>query len=185
MRLWELLVIAVGVAMDAFAVAVCKGLSMKTMCWKNAFLTGLYFGSFQMLMPLAGFFLGTGFREKITDVDHWIAFVLLGAIGVNMIKESFSKEEEMDCSFGIRTMLLLAVATSIDALAVGITFAFLKVRIFSAVFLIGTITFILSIIGVRVGNVFGNKYKARAELAGGIILIFMGIKILLDHLGVF
>lgn len=185
MKLWELFIIAVGLSMDAFAVSICKGLSMKKMCWKNALLAGIYFGGFQMLMPLIGYFLGTGFQDKITSIDHWIAFVLLGAIGANMIKESFSEEEEMDCSFGFKTMLLLAVATSIDALAVGVTFAFLKVSILPAVSLIGLTTFCLSIVGVRVGNVFGSKYKSKAELAGGIILILMGIKILLEHLGVF
>ena len=184
MKLWELFIIAVGLSMDAFAVSVCKGLSMKKMYWRNALLAGIYFGGFQMLMPLIGYFLGTGFQDKITSIDHWIAFVLLGAIGANMIKEAFSEEEEMDCSFGFKTMLLLAVATSIDALAVGVTFAFLKVNILISVCLIGLTTFFLSVVGVRVGNVFGSKYKSRAELAGGIILILMGIKILLEHLGV-
>ncbi len=184
MSVWELFFIAVGLSMDAFAVSVCKGLAMQKMSWKNALLAGVYFGGFQMLMPLVGYFLGTGFRDQITSIDHWIAFVLLGAIGANMIKESFSGAEKEDASFDIKTMLLLAVATSIDALAVGVTFAFLKVRIFLSVCLIGATTFILSFIGVRVGNVFGSKYKARAEFAGGLILILMGIKILLDHLGV-
>ncbi len=184
MSVWELIIIAVGLAMDAFAVSVCKGLSMKKMNWKHAGLAGLYFGGFQMLMPLLGYLLGTGFQDKITGIDHWIAFVLLGAIGANMIKESFSGEEETDASFDVKTMLLLAVATSIDALAVGVTFAFLRVHIILAVCLIGGITFVLSVAGVRVGNVFGSKYKSRAELAGGIILILMGLKILLDHLGI-
>ena len=171
--------------MDAFAVSVCKGLSMQKMCWKNAWLAGVYFGGFQMLMPLAGYLLGTGFQDKITSIDHWIAFILLGAIGANMIKESFSGEAEGDCSFDVKTMLLLAVATSIDALAVGVTFAFLRVDILPAVALIGATTFVLSAAGVRVGNVFGSRYKSKAELAGGVILIFMGTKILLEHLGVF
>ncbi len=185
MKIWELFMIAVGLSMDAFAVSVCKGLSMPKMVWKNALLAGIYFGGFQMLMPLIGYCLGTGFQDKITNIDHWIAFVLLGAIGANMIKEALSGEEkEADPSFGVRTMLLLAVATSIDALAVGVTFAFLKVNIAAAVCLIGVTTFCLSIVGVRVGNVFGNKYKSKAELAGGVILILMGLKILLEHLGV-
>ncbi len=185
MAVWELFFIAVGVSMDAFAVSVCKGLSMQKMCWKNAWLAGVYFGGFQMLMPLAGYLLGTGFQDKITSIDHWIAFILLGAIGANMIKESFSGEAEGDCSFDVKTMLLLAVATSIDALAVGVTFAFLRVDILPAVALIGATTFVLSAAGVRVGNVFGSRYKSKAELAGGVILIFMGTKILLEHLGVF
>ncbi|MCD2492948.1 manganese efflux pump MntP family protein [Lacrimispora sp. NSJ-141] len=184
MAIWELFLIAVGLSMDAFAVSVCKGLTMQKMCWKNALLAGVYFGGFQMLMPLIGYFLGTGFQDKIVHIDHWIAFILLGAIGANMIKESFSKEEEMDCSFGFRTMLLLAVATSIDALAVGVTFAFLKVNILMSVSLIGITTLCLSVAGVLVGNVFGSKYKSKAELAGGIILILMGTKILLEHLGI-
>ncbi|MCI9486118.1 MAG: manganese efflux pump [Lachnospiraceae bacterium] len=185
MAVWELFFIAVGLSMDAFAVSVCKGLSMQKMCWKNAWLAGVYFGGFQMLMPLAGYLLGTGFQDKITSIDHWIAFILLGAIGANMIKESFSGEAEGDCSFDVKTMLLLAVATSIDALAVGVTFAFLRVDILPAVALIGATTFVLSAAGVRVGNVFGSRYKSKAELAGGVILIFMGTKILLEHLGVF
>lgn len=185
MAVWELFFIGVGLSMDAFAVSICKGLSMQKMCWKNAWLAGIYFGSFQMLMPLAGYLLGTGFQNEIISIDHWIAFILLGAIGANMIKESFSGEEEADCSFDVKTMAFLAVATSIDALAVGVTFAFLKVEILPAVALIGATTFILSVLGVRVGNVFGSKYKAKAEFAGGLILIFMGTKILLEHLGVF
>ncbi len=182
MAVWELFFIAVGLSMDAFAVSVCKGLSMKKMCWRNAWLAGLYFGGFQMLMPLAGYLLGTGFQDEIICIDHWIAFILLGAIGANMIRESFCGETEGDCSFDVKTMLLLAVATSIDALAVGVTFAFLRVDILPAVSLIGATTFVLSAAGVRVGNVFGSRYKAKAELAGGIILIFMGTKILLEHL---
>lgn len=184
MAVWELFFIAVGLSMDAFAVSVCKGLAMQKMCWKNAWLAGIYFGGFQMLMPLAGYLLGSGFQDKITSIDHWIAFILLGAIGANMVRESFSGEAEGDCSFDVKTMLILAVATSIDALAVGVTFAFLKVNILLAVLLIGVTTFFLSAAGVRVGNAFGSRYKAKAELAGGIILIVMGIKILLEHLGV-
>ena len=184
MSIWELTVISVGLAMDAFAVSVCKGLAMKQMNWRHAALAGVYFGGFQMLMPLFGYLLGTGFRDRIASVDHWIAFVLLAAIGANMVREAFSDEEEADGSFDVKTMLLLAVATSIDALAVGVTFAFLKVNILLAVCLIGAVTFVLSVTGVRVGNVFGKKYRSRAELAGGVILILMGLKILLEHLGV-
>ena len=184
MAVWELFVIAVGLSMDAFAVSICKGLAMKKMNWKNAGLAGLYFGGFQMFMPLVGYLLGTGFRDKITSIDHWIAFVLLAFIGINMIKEAFSDEEEADSSFDVKTMLILAVATSIDALAVGVTFAFLHVQILPAVSLIGVTTFVLSAVGVRVGNVFGSRYKSKAELAGGIILVLMGVKILLEHLGI-
>ncbi|MDI9241031.1 manganese efflux pump MntP family protein [Fusibacillus kribbianus] len=184
MAVWELFVIAVGLSMDAFAVSICKGLAMKKMSWKNAGLAGLYFGGFQMLMPLVGYLLGTGFRDKITSIDHWIAFVLLAFIGINMIKEAFSDEEDADSSFDVKTMLILAVATSIDALAVGVTFAFLNVQILPAVSLIGVTTFVLSAVGVRVGNVFGSRYKSKAELAGGIILVLMGVKILLEHLGI-
>ena len=184
MAVWELFVIAVGLSMDAFAVSICKGLAMKKMNWKNAGLAGLYFGGFQMFMPLVGYLLGTGFRDKITSIDHWIAFVLLAFIGINMIKEAFSDEEEADSSFDVKTMLILAVATSIDARAVGVTFAFLNVQILPAVSLIGVTTFVLSAVGVRVGNVFGSRYKSKAELAGGIILVLMGVKILLEHLGI-
>lgn len=190
MGLWELLVIAVGLSMDAFAVAICKGLSMKKMSWKNGIITGLYFGGFQAGMPLIGYLLGTGFKDMITSIDHWIAFALLVLIGANMVKESLEKEEECGCckeedaSFDAKTMIPLAVATSIDALAVGVTFAFLSVDIVPAVSFIGVITFFLSVLGVKIGNVFGTKYKAKAELAGGVILILMGIKILLEHLGV-
>ena len=186
MSLWELLIIAVGLSMDAFAVSICKGLSMKKMSWKNALIAGLYFGGFQAGMPLIGYLLGTQFKDLITSIDHWIAFVLLGLIGLNMIKESREKAEEGECqndSFGIKTMVPLAVATSIDALAVGVTFAFLNVDIVPAVSFIGTITFFLSVLGIKIGNVCGTKFKAKAELAGGIILILMGTKILLEHLG--
>lgn len=185
MSLWELFVLAVGLSMDAFAVSVCKGLSVKKVSMKHSLTAGLYFGGFQALMPLIGYLLGVNFRSMIESVDHWIAFVLLGFIGINMIKEARSTEDEcLDCSFGFKAMLPLAVATSIDALAVGVTFAFLQVQIVPAVSFIGVITFILSAIGVKIGNVFGSKYKSRAEMAGGIILIVMGIKILLEHLGI-
>lgn len=183
MSLLSLFFIAVGLSMDAFAVSVCKGLSMRKIQWNYALLTGAYFGGFQALMPLLGYFLGSQFKDAITSIDHWIAFVLLGIIGVNMIRES-RDEECPSPSFDVKTMTLLAVATSIDALAVGITFAFLQVNIVPAVLFIGCTTFVLSIAGVAVGNVFGIKYKSRAEVAGGIILILMGCKILLEHLGV-
>ena len=185
MSMRELFVIALGLSMDAFAVAICKGLSMKRMSWKNAVITGLYFGGFQAGMPLIGYFLGTSFRDMITSIDHWIAFILLGLIGAGMIKEALGEEEEgqNDC-FDVKTMVPLAVATSIDALAIGVTFAFLNVNIVPAVSLIGVTTFLFGIIGVKIGNVYGLKFKAKAELAGGIILILMGFKILLEHLGV-
>lgn len=170
--------------MDAFAVSVCKGLAMKKLSWKKAMIIGLWFGGFQALMPSIGFVLGTRFERYVTAFDHWIAFVLLVFIGGNMIKEALSKEEdEANDSVDMKTMLLLALATSIDALAVGVTYAFLQVNIVPAVSFIGIITFILSVIGVKIGNVFGLKYKAKAEIFGGAILIIMGLKILLEHLG--
>ncbi len=184
MSLFELLVLAIALAMDAFAVAICKGLSQKQMSWKNALLAGLYFGGFQAGMPLIGYFLGVQFKDLITRCDHWIAFTLLVFIGINMIKESREESEEMNDSFDMKTMLLLAVATSIDALAVGVTFAFLTVDIVPAVSIIGVITFVLSFVGIKIGNVFGTKYKSKAEMAGGIVLILMGTKILLEHTGV-
>ena len=183
MHVAELLLIAVGLSMDAFAVSVCKGLSVKTLRPRHALLAGLYFGGFQALMPLLGWLLGYRFEEMITSVDHWIAFVLLALIGGNMIKESFDQEEEMSDSFGVKTMLLLAVATSIDALAVGITFAFLSVRILPAAGLIGVTTFLLSAAGICIGHAFGARFKAGAERLGGVILILIGLKILLEHLG--
>ena len=182
MRLWELLVLAVGLSMDAFAVSVCKGLALRRVGLKECLTAGVWFGAFQALMPLLGFFLGAAFAEKITAVDHWIAFVLLGLIGANMIRESFGEAEGMNSAMTPAAMLPLAVATSIDALAVGVTFAFLDVEIVPAVSMIGATTFILSAIGVKIGNVFGTKYKSKAELVGGIVLIAMGIKILIEHL---
>lgn len=186
MNLAELFIIAVGLSMDAFAVSVCKGLSVPKMKLSHALICGAYFGGFQALMPSIGYLLGSQFEAMITQVDHWVAFILLGVIGLNMIKEAREEEEEvcLDCSFHFRAMLPLAVATSIDALAVGVTFAFLRVDIFWAVTFIGLVTFTLSAIGVKVGNVFGMRYRSRAELVGGIILVLMGIKILLEHLGV-
>ena len=184
MGLGELFLLAVGLAMDAFAVAVCKGLSIQKLKLRHALLVGLWFGVFQALMPAVGYLLGSAFEQYITSVDHWVAFILLSVIGGNMLKEAFSKDEETaDASFAPKAMLLMAVATSIDALAVGVTFAFLKVQIIPAVSFIGIITFSLSAAGVKIGNVFGVRYKSKAELAGGIILILMGTKILLEHLG--
>ena len=180
----ELLLIAVGLSMDAFAVSVCKGLSVKKVGVKHAALAGLYFGGFQFLMPVIGYLLGFRFESVIETVDHWVAFVLLAFIGGNMIKESFGKAEELNDDFGVKTMLLMAVATSIDALAVGITFAFLEVQILPAAGLIGVTTFLLSFAGIYIGNVFGARYKSKAELAGGIILVLIGVKILLEHLGI-
>ena len=186
MDIFELLLIAVGLSMDAFAVSVCKGLSVQRLKPRHYLLTGAWFGGFQALMPSIGFLLGSAFDQYISAFDHWIAFVLLAFIGGNMVRESLSGDEEChDDSFGLRTMFLLAVATSIDALAVGVTFALLPdVHILSAVSLIGVTTFLLSAAGLKVGNVFGLRYKARAELAGGVILILMGLKILLEHLGI-
>ena len=179
MDILELLLIAAGLSMDAFAVSVCKGLSVQRLRPRHYLLTGAWFGGFQALMPSIGFLLGSTFEQYIVSFDHWIAFVLLAVIGGNQDGECH------DDSFSARTMFLLAVATSIDALAVGVTFALLPdVHILSAVSLIGVTTFLLSAVGLKVGNVSGLRYKARAELAGGVILILMGLKILLEHLGI-
>lgn len=184
MSLFTLFVTAVGLSMDAFAVSVCKGLAMKKLSVKKAFIIGLWFGGFQALMPTLGYLLGTRFEKYVTAIDHWIAFFLLVLIGANMIKEALSKEEDSaNDSVDIKTMFLLAVATSIDALAVGVTYAFLQVQIVPAVTFIGVITFCLSVAGVKIGNVFGLKYKSKAEITGGVILIVMGTKILSEHLG--
>jgi putative Mn2+ efflux pump MntP len=183
----ELFFIALGLSMDAFAVALCKGLNMRVYNRKYSFLIAAFFGGFQALMPLVGWLLGTQFARYIRDFDHWVAFALLAFIGGKMVYESFKKE---DCcgkkkeSFDLKELLMLSVATSIDALAAGVTFAFLSVNIFGAVLLIGAVTFILSASGVAIGNRFGIRYKNKAELAGGLALIFMGIKILLEHLDV-
>ena len=183
MGLIELIILSIGLAMDAFAVAVCKGLSMQKMNWNKGLIIGAYFGIFQALMPVIGYLLGVNFQEKIQSIDHWIAFILLGIIGLNMLKEAISKETETsNDSIKFKDMLILAIATSIDALAVGITFAFLKVNIWLAIILIGLITFIISTLGVKIGNVFGSKYEKKAEFAGGLILILLGAKILLEHL---
>ena len=185
MGLLELFILAVGLSMDAFAVSVCKGLAMPKITVKKAAVVGIWFGGFQALMPALGYLLGSQFKESITAIDHWIAFILLGIIGGNMIREACSGEcEKENDSLDIKTMFLLAVATSIDALAVGITFAFLKVNIAAAVSFIGVTTFVISAAGVKIGNIFGTKYKSKAELAGGIILILLGLKILLEHLGI-
>lgn len=185
MNLFSLFFLAVGLSMDAFAVSVCKGLAMEKITLKKAGIVGLWFGGFQGLMPLIGYLIGSSFQQYITAIDHWIAFGLLAFIGLSMIKEALGNDEEdADDSLGIKTMFLLAVATSIDALAVGVTFAFLQVSILPAVSFIGIITFLLSAIGVKVGNHFGLKYKTKAELAGGVILLLIGFKILLEHLGI-
>ena len=183
MDLLTLLTLAVGLAMDAFAVSICKGLAMREKVLKKGIIVGLWFGGFQALMPTIGFFLGTQFKDQITSIDHWIAFVLLGLIGINMVKEALSNDEEQaDDSIAVKEMFMLAVATSIDALAVGITFAFLNVHIVSASSMIGVCTFLISFVGVKIGNIFGTKYRSKAELAGGIILILLGFKILFEHL---
>ena len=171
--------------MLAFAVSICKGLSMKKMSWKKAIIVGLYFGIFQALMPAIGYLLGTTFEDLVIQIDHWIAFGLLSFIGGNMLKEAFDKDaENCDDKVDFKTMSILAVATSIDALTVGITFAFLKVNIILSVLMIGIITFLICVIGVKLGNKFGDKYERKAEVVGGLILILMGIKILLEHLGI-
>ena len=185
MGIVELFVLSVGLAMDAFAVSVCKGLSAGRVTLGRALTAGLWFGAFQALMPALGWLLGVQFQSFITSIDHWIAFVLLGLIGVNMIRESRSgQEEDVGASFGVRAMFPLAVATSIDALTVGITFAFLSVKIVPAVTMIGVITCLLSAFGVKAGGVVGERGKSWAELAGGVVLILMGTKILLEHLGI-
>ncbi len=185
MHIAELFILAVALSMDAFAVAVCKGLALRQMRWRSAALVGLWFGGFQALMPLVGWFLGSQFADSIRAVDHWIAFILLSIIGGNMVREALGggdDDDEQNDSLGVRVMFAMAVATSIDALAVGVTFAFLDVPILPAVSFIGVTTFLLSMLGVKIGNVFGMRYKARAELTGGIILILLGTKILLEHL---
>lgn len=184
MGILELFILAVGLSMDAFAVSVCKGLSLGKIKPKHMCIAGAWFGGFQALMPLIGYFLGSFFAEMIEKYDHWVAFVLLAIIGGNMIKESFGKDEKVDSSMEVKSMLLLAIATSIDALAVGVTFAFLQVQIVPAVSFIGVITFIFSAVGVKIGSLFGTKYKSKAELFGGIVLVLIGIKILLEGIGV-
>ena len=183
MNLWELFILAVGLSMDAFAVSICKGLSVKKATVKEAGTAGIYFGGFQALMPLLGYVLGVSFQKIISSIDHWIAFILLSLIGFQMIRES-KGGENVNSSFGIKEMIPLEVATSIDALAVGVTFAFLQVEIVPAVCMIGCVTFLFSAVGIWIGNVFGTRYKARAEIMGGVILIVIGLKILLEHLGI-
>lgn len=185
MRLWELFFVAVGLSMDAFAVSVCKGLSAQRVSPAHAVYTGLWFGGFQALMPLLGWLLGSRFRAYIERFDHWIAFALLVFLGINMLREARSDEEEqVDRSFSWRSMLPMALATSIDALAVGITFAFLRVKILPAISLIGITTLLLSALGVGLGRLFGRRYRTAAQILGGVILILMGTKILLEHLGI-
>lgn len=185
MGMLELFLIAVGLSMDAFAVSVCKGLSVQKLEPKHVLMAGLWFGGFQALMPAIGYLLGHQFEHLIVSIDHWIAFALLLFIGGNMIKEALGDDdEELDDDFSVKAMFLLAVATSIDALAMGVTFAFLRVNILAAVLFIGCITFLCSAAGVKIGNVFGMRFKSKAELAGGVILILMGCKILLEHLGI-
>ncbi len=185
MSIFELFLIAVGLSMDAFAVSICKGLSVKRLELKHALLAGVWFGGFQALMPAIGYLLGTQFEHLIVSIDHWIAFVLLLFIGGKMVKESMENDaEDLDDDFSVKAMMLLAIATSIDALAMGVTFAFLRVNIVAAVLFIGCITFMCSAAGVKIGHVFGVRFKSKAELAGGVILILMGVKILLEHLGI-
>lgn len=184
MGIVELFILAVGLSMDAFAVSVCKGLSLGKINKKHMCIAGVWFGGFQALMPLIGYFMGSIFADKITKYDHWIAFVLLGFIGGNMVREALGNEENVDSSMDVRSMFLLAIATSIDALAVGVTFAFLEVAVVPAVSLIGVVTFLLSAAGIKIGSVFGMKYHAKAEFCGGIVLILIGLKILLEGIGV-
>lgn len=184
MQLAELVLLAIGLAMDAFAVAVCKGLAVCRVKPKHLLLTGLWFGGFQALMPLIGYLLGAAFSQYIDPFDHWIAFVLLALIGISMIREAFDKDccDATDASFAFRVMLVMAIATSIDALAVGITFSVLSVNVALALTLIGVITFALSALGVKIGSIFGTRYRFVAELCGGILLILLGAKILIEGL---
>lgn len=184
MGIFELFVLAVGLSMDAFAVSICKGLSLRKIKWKHMCIAGVWFGGFQALMPLIGYFFGRFFTDAINHYSYWIAFVLLLFIGGRMIKEAFGEEEDVDGSMSVKSMFLLAVATSIDALAVGVTFAFLKVQIVPAISFIGIITCVCSAIGVKIGSIFGVKYKTKAELCGGVVLIIIGVKILLEGLGI-
>ena len=186
MNFIELLLIAIGLSMDAFSVSICKGLTTKRFSWRMALVCGLWFGIFQALMPTIGYFLGAQFQEMIEAYDHWIAFGLLFLIGANMIREALSKKEEESTNGALdfKTMLLLAIATSIDALAVGVSFACIQVKLWSSVLIIGLTTFVFSVLGVKIGNVFGSKYEKSAGIIGGIILILIGLKILLEHLGI-
>ena len=184
MDLLTLLTLAVGLSMDAFAVSICKGLAMREKVLGKGVIIGLWFGGFQALMPLLGYFLGSFFADMITKYAHWIAFVLLIIIGGNMIKEAMGEEEKVDACMDAKEMFILAIATSIDALAVGVTFAFLKVQIVPAVSFIGCVTFVCSAIGVKIGSIFGSKYRSKSEFCGGMILILIGLKILLNGLGI-
>ena len=185
MTFLELFLIAIGLSMDAFSVSICKGLTTKKFSWPMALICGLWFGGFPVLMPIIGYYLGAQFQEMIEAYDHWIAFGLLFLIGANMIREAvWGKEEKQDGSLGFKTMFLLAIATSIDALAVGVSFACIRVKLWSSVIVIGLTTFAFSVLGVKIGNVFGSKYEKSAEIIGGIILILIGLKILLEHLGI-
>lgn len=179
----EILLIGIGLSMDAFAVSVCKGLSVKKLSIKNVLLCGVWFGGFQALMPFIGYCLGSRLSGLVDSIDHWIAFILLAFIGINMIKESFEEEKQND-DFSWKTMLMLAIATAIDALAVGVTFSFESINIFMAICIIGLTTFIIASAGVYIGHVFGNKYEQKAQITGGIILILIGIKILIEGLGI-
>ena len=183
MSIIEIMLVAVGLSMDAFAVSICKGLALKEMKWRYALICGLYFGIFQAVMPGIGYLLGSRLMTIIADFDHWIAFVLLSIIGLKMIKEAGDDDKE-DSNFDVKTMLLLAVATSIDALAVGISFAVLKVNVLLAVLIIGATTFAFGFAGVKIGNICGTRLKLGAERLGGVILILIGTKILLEHLGI-
>ena len=183
MTLFEIVLVGVGLSMDAFAVSICKGLSMKKLKWKNAVIVGAYFGIFQAIMPLSGYLLGTTFSDLVISIDHWIAFILLAVIGGKMLKEAYSNnEEDENDNFDFKTMLVLAIATSIDALAIGITFAFFEINIIKAISIIGFLTFTISSIGVIIGNKFGHKFQGKAEIVGGAILILIGLKILIEHL---
>lgn len=189
MQIFEVALIGIGLAMDAFAVSICKGLQMRKINYRFTAIIAGFFGVFQAIMPLIGWILGKQFQRYIVRIDHWIAFVLLGVIGINMIRESREDDDENTCKnhlekLDYKELVLLAIATSIDALAVGVTFAFLKVNIISSITIIGIITFCIAFSGVAIGNIFGMKYKAKAEVFGGAVLILMGVKILLEHLGV-
>lgn len=181
MNIFDILFIGAGLSMDAFAVSVCKGLATKKMDIRKALICGLYFGVFQALMPLIGYLLGSNFQNVVSSIDHWIAFVLLGIIGINMIKEA-KVCEAVNNSMDVKTMVTLAIATSIDTLAIGVTFAFLKVKIVSAISIIGAITFVCCVTGFKLGSIFGEKLKAKAEIIGGTVLILIGTKILIEHL---
>ncbi len=185
MSIFGIIILSIGLGMDAFAISVCKGISFKKGNLKKSIIVATYMGVFQAIMPVLGYYLGISFADKITRIDHWLAFALLFVIGVKMIKEALNKDiEVVNDNVDFKEMIVLAIATSIDALAVGITFAFLNVNLWFAITLIGSITFILSLIGTKIGIIFGNKYEKKAELLGGIILILLGIKIVLEHLNI-